>query len=346
MERRIFPELNFIKAICAIGIIVYHFSCHTLSVYKPLLAYPNGDWGHTLVTVFFIVSGFLLYNNYPKVERSKAFYYKRVKSIYVPFWIVFLFYYLQYVYENGQLFYLGRPWTLILSFFGVDGYLLYRIPNYYIVGEWFLGAIILLYLLYPLLSRLMERFMVALGIVLVACYLGVLATDMFMIDNFYNLFSCLISFYAGMVLAKVPTLLNHKLSLVASMAVFLVLIIWPIPISTNVTIHATGLALFIVLVRAGRVILQWPPLRKVSDFLGSISYEIFLFQHVIVNKVLGFMPTDTALSVAAAILVSVCLTIAYALIVSLIVKALFRSKPFLYLEERILKVSVKREDNT
>lgn len=44
---------------------------------------------------------------------------------------------------------------MLLSLLGMDGYFQYRGPNYYLIGEWFFGAIVFLYILYPLFAKYM-----------------------------------------------------------------------------------------------------------------------------------------------------------------------------------------------
>ena len=68
-------SFNFIKSICAIGIIIFHFSCYLVNTkFKPFYYFHNGNWGSTFVTVFFIVSGALLYHNYSSKMDIKKYY--------------------------------------------------------------------------------------------------------------------------------------------------------------------------------------------------------------------------------------------------------------------------------
>ena len=48
-------------------------------------------------------------------------------------------------------------WRVIFSLLGLDGYLAPVTPTFYKIGEWFLGVILLLYLLFPLLLWCMDR---------------------------------------------------------------------------------------------------------------------------------------------------------------------------------------------
>lgn len=69
--------IEFVRAVCAIGIIIYHYFCHSVGDFKFLFKTANSDWGSMFVTAFFVISGAVLYYNYPKVESLRVFYYKR-----------------------------------------------------------------------------------------------------------------------------------------------------------------------------------------------------------------------------------------------------------------------------
>lgn len=56
MKKRVIKEFSFIKAVCALGIIAFHFSCHLES--KEFLifhSYKNGPWGSVFVTMSILV---------------------------------------------------------------------------------------------------------------------------------------------------------------------------------------------------------------------------------------------------------------------------------------------------
>ena len=103
------------------------------------------------VTSFFCISGAVLYYNYPKIISLKSFYYKRWKSILLPYYICFLYFFSRNVFRFHKFFYQGDWPKIFLSMIGLDGYLAYKIKTYYLVGEWFLGAIIIIYAIYPIL---------------------------------------------------------------------------------------------------------------------------------------------------------------------------------------------------
>lgn len=83
-------SIEFIRVFCAIGIILHHFSTDVSAEFKPFLSFANGSWGDVIVTVFFVISGGMLYLNNNEIPSLKKFYYKRFKSIFPMFYIVFL----------------------------------------------------------------------------------------------------------------------------------------------------------------------------------------------------------------------------------------------------------------
>ena len=50
--------IDFIRAACAVGIILYHLSCYTVQgAPKVFHHFTNGGYGAVFVAVFFLVSG-------------------------------------------------------------------------------------------------------------------------------------------------------------------------------------------------------------------------------------------------------------------------------------------------
>ncbi len=123
------------------------------------------------VSLFFMLSGARLMYTY---KDAKTFFIHRFKNIYPMFWIA-------HAVATGFdfLYYKGmsteKPWLRIFSVLGMDGYLcsLGFIPfHYYKLGEWFLGCIILIYLLFPLLHAAAERHMIATAVCAGAIYIA------------------------------------------------------------------------------------------------------------------------------------------------------------------------------
>ena len=71
----------FSRASCCIGIVIFHYFERARGDYKLFFRTANSSLGFLLVTVFFNISGTVLYYKYNKKYSLKQFYYKRWKSI-------------------------------------------------------------------------------------------------------------------------------------------------------------------------------------------------------------------------------------------------------------------------
>lgn len=147
--------LDVIRVASAILIVVYHFSLPILlpGIFRSadiLHATVNGSWGMTPVYCFFMVSGAALMHRYGRAERLEigTFYKKRFLSIYPLFWIAYVIGFFAVYWQLGHLYDIPT-WSLIWSVIGIDGWIVNWIPTFYMVGEWFLGSIIMLYLAFP-----------------------------------------------------------------------------------------------------------------------------------------------------------------------------------------------------
>ncbi len=161
-QERLF-YLDVIRMASAILIVVYHFSLSlTLSFgarsVDILHATVNGSWGMAPVYCFFMVSGASLMHRYGVEERLNLarFYKKRFLSIYPLFWIAYVLGFFAVFWQLKGL-YDVPTWSLIWSVLGIDGWIVNWVPTFYMVGEWFLGSIILLYLLFPAVRVLWRR---------------------------------------------------------------------------------------------------------------------------------------------------------------------------------------------
>lgn len=151
---------DWIRVFSCFCVLSIHFNA-TVSGFNGSFLYPNsilpnfylggriylGDIG---VSLFFMLSGATLMYTYRDV---KSFYIKRIKSIYPAFWIAYLLVSIYDFFEYKTVG-TGNPVLILCSFLGLDGYLctLGVIPfDFYKIGEWFLGCILLIYLIFPLL---------------------------------------------------------------------------------------------------------------------------------------------------------------------------------------------------
>lgn len=288
MEKKRYYELDFVRAVCAAIVVCYHFSC-ALDIFEIqgfeniLYLFPNGKWGEMAVSVFFMLSGAVMFYNYGgKKLNAPAFYKKRWLSLFPMFYVMWILMYVIKSGVSGNWFWGGEPKLLLLSLFGMDGYFYYRQPNYHSIGEWFLGAIIFLYLLYPLLKKLFERFKWPTTVLLTATWTMIFVVDWFEVGTFYNLLTCIWSFWIGMLLMEYREYWK-KLG-VAFAAAWLVLLIWKLPVNDTIGMNLTAITAFITLFGVGGWVMRSKLIREIVLTISRNSYGIFLTHHVIIDS--------------------------------------------------------------
>jgi len=78
MKERL-KTVDLIRAVSVLGIISYHFSCSLTDInsgaIKPFYQFSNGSWGDIFVTLFFILSGMMLFYNEPNLQNKTGKYF-------------------------------------------------------------------------------------------------------------------------------------------------------------------------------------------------------------------------------------------------------------------------------
>jgi surface polysaccharide O-acyltransferase-like enzyme len=183
---------DLIRSISTIIVVCFHYSCalqkygiYAFNNYFHIF-FNNGDWAFFSVTMFFMLSGAALFYNYSGSIDKQSFYFKRWQKLFPMFYLAWSVMFIIKAVTYKTAFWGGAPWKLVLTLFGLDGYFQYLGSNYYILGEWFLGPIVILYVLFPYLNILANTKTLLTTCLLVLCYLVVLNTDWFKISDFRN----------------------------------------------------------------------------------------------------------------------------------------------------------------
>ena len=275
------PGIIFARAICSLGIVIYHFFSHSRGDFKLLQNTANTSFGFIFVTTFFCISGYVLKKNYSRILSFKAFYFKRWKSIFPSYYTCFFYFYLQNVFYRRKLLYNGHWTKFLLTLVGIDGYLYYRIKSYYIVGEWFLGALIIIYILYPLLLWIIKEQNIFFYCFIFFYYAFIYKKKFFIISNQRNLITCIISFYFGMNSIKYREFFFENTKTLILLLLIL-LILSTVKISSFILIQQIqGFSFFVILVKIGQYLLKEKN-NKVILKISNLSYSIYLFHHRII----------------------------------------------------------------
>jgi len=294
MQQKRIENFDLIRALCTLIIVFYHIACmpDTNSFWSPIpYRYANGDWGHiTIVAAFFMLSGATLVLNHPTLEKKdlKIFYFKRFKSIFPMFYLVWGYMYLTNALTANTFLFRAPAKYLLLSFLGVDGYFNYLRENYYQVGEWFLGAIIMLYVVFPILLFFYNRFFIPFSVLLTALFLANLHFDWFKISDSDNFITCVFCFWLGMIFVKYRTFLCNKIYfIILALIVDAILLFIPIPINGNISMIALGGIVFYLLFHAADFVFKISFLKSFVNLTNKISYPIYLVHHVIIYYIFG-----------------------------------------------------------
>lgn len=150
--------LDLIRAIAIMLVVASHTLGVLNSNYGHFFGIKNFYWvtmGGVGVTVFIILSGFVLqlkYGNGKIFNDIFSFAIKRVKKIYVEYWITLLL-----LFMLGAIHFTGLKDFL----FNLSGLMVFaNIPwaRFSIAPAWFLGLIFALYVLFPIISLLFHKY--------------------------------------------------------------------------------------------------------------------------------------------------------------------------------------------
>jgi len=288
-KKRLF-YLDFIRTIAMIIVVSYHFFVHINSNnINPITNFlSNSKWGIIGVTIFFILSGLSLTYVYDKKLDIKGYYKKRFLSIYPLFWIVYITFFSIIFIENGAFIWNTQKWVLIFSVLGIDGYV-FGIKTAYIVGEWFLGCLVILYIIYPFILKAVKKYPKSVFIIISFIYLlTIIFSKNLIMPISFNFFVQLYLFIIGIYIAIYGCDIKWWQSIIA-LIICICLFIIP-DFNANYTVlfaNVIGLLLFISLKFLSDFVKN-NHIRYAVKNLSHDSYAIFLVHHVIILKLITY----------------------------------------------------------
>ncbi len=275
--------LDFIRAVALVAILVIHFNAtvtgyftlpHKLFVSVLPFGIYLGDFGSSL---FFMVSGAALALTVPSDQSPLTFYKKRVRAIYPLFWLAWaICFSIRFVSKPG--YYEGaKTLTLLLTVTGLDNFAVaagWVGMDFACVGEWFLGSILFIYLLFPLLQRgLLRRPWLTWGLALLLClpvHLAGWDANLVAIH--------ILEFLFGMLFLRLSVKAKVALAVVCAAATPLCQ-----PLDAKITCALCSAAVFTLLAGVARFLDRpWP--RVICAKLAALSYAVFLVHHVLIQR--------------------------------------------------------------
>lgn len=290
-KKRIFG-FDFIRMIATISIVIIHYNAIYLYLNPQrtdLTVLTNtfsniylGAWG---VSLFFILSGASLMYVYQDKLDLKIFYKKRFMSIYPMFWIAYIIVLLvQFYLYKGFSFGQAPISNFILTIIGFDGNLMTIVPTFYILGEWFLGCIIAMYIVFPILKFLVDKvpLLTASLILIIFIYM----------ENYYSLplardvifLTRLPELCFGMYFVKYIKKIKFSVFL---MSIAVIIANWLIKptIPNDIQVLYIGITSFNVLMYISDYLKHTRVIVDISNYISKYSYPIFLTHHVIIAYV-------------------------------------------------------------
>lgn len=284
--------LDIVRAFSVVLIICTHFNDAVASreisianrAYLIPSTFANGTFGTLGVSLFFIISGASLMYTYSEEFDIKTYFLKRFKGIYPMFWLAYAGAFLYYFWKCKRIIFNAEKWTFLLTILGFDGYFNYKVRTYYLLGEWFLGCIILMYILFPVIRKFYKKnAYLFLGIYLII-YVLVVWYYPFEMSISRNFFTRLLDFCFGMfVIDKMKKMKFYYV--IPAGIVFLFFLLYKLPDKGMYAITLMGISAFIIVVAISEKIKKESVI-KLCQTVGKYSYGIFLVHHIIINEIL------------------------------------------------------------
>lgn len=248
-----------------------------------------GDFG---VGIFFILSGACLQLStkftYFSLHEFIYFYKKRALSIYPCFWIAFSIATLvSFLWYKGMS--MGKISKILISFCGLDGYIGSMIGkggDFYQLGEWFLGCIIIIYLLFPFIYYTFNKMPILTFLfwgVLHLCLINTMSKNWFFLVIPY--------FLLGMIFVKYcKTAKNPFLLLLTCVAIAIrILFKQYIPYPTMIIITSWSAFVFLHLVvellEEYLPVLNTELLKSRITYISILTYPAFLVHHKLISMI-------------------------------------------------------------
>lgn len=305
MKKR-YAFMDVVRLLSMIGIVYYHM---VVSLYlcgirqyesiSPLFENNNMHVATVGVGLFFMISGAGLMLSTSKNAKLdlKNYYIKRFFRVLVPFYVVyglFVLWFLWMTHQGPAAIYDAdvKPVSIIFTLLGMDAYVSsFGIPTYSVgIGEWFLGALVMMYIIFPLLRwALIKNKWLALAVMTIYFVVIVSIYHLFpfakLVPGFTNFLVKVYEFFLGMFFVTVIDKVPKWLKLYVTIPVIVFFLVYPdsLDYNQNVLILIQNLAFFLFFMGLEDVFNKIPRVMKGVTACCGISYEFFLIHHKVID---------------------------------------------------------------
>ena len=311
-RERIF-YLDFIRVVAVISILLTHYNAlyiymwNEAALKKVVLTWKVaniyiGDFG---VSLFLIISGAALMYVYEEKLELRAFYKKRFLSIYPMYWLAWFCAFLYSFYLNRGIDRTIPKKNIIFTLLGMDGYLSSVCPTFYEVGDWFVGFIVIMYILFPILWYGIKKNLKLTAILIGVLYLLNLIWNPWKIPNSTVIFMRLPEIFFGMYFIKYIKKVKFPVAIVSILVLFANSIIQP-QVDKNIQTTYVGITSFLLLVYVADKISACIAIKKFCKIISKYSYAIFLTHHYIIYQIAAKFDLNTITILESYILFCLC----------------------------------------
>jgi len=287
--------LDFIRVIAIIFVVIYHLVYHLneFKFWPVAIYYINGiNLGEDIgVSLFIFLSGMVLTyqnkNSFWNLNSLKRFYVKRLLRIW-PLYILINTSVLAIFLIFGSQKLTFDPWGWSLTISGTGGYLSsFKVVNHWqYVGAWYLGFIIIMYLLFPALLSIYKK--LRLKFIVICLAISIISSLILTGNNWFRFFTIRgMEFIWGIFFASLLQDNNNRTYLnifLFSSLVFLISTFFPVNFPPIHIIKLLTIDLFFL----SMAYLFCKKFSKKSStatlivFSAQISYAVFLIHHVVI----------------------------------------------------------------
>lgn len=301
--KRIFG-MDLVRTLATIFIFTYHFNLlwgeNGIQIFNETSIGMLCTLG---VSMFFVLSGAgLIYGDRGDFSL-KQYLKKRFLAVFPLFYVSYLFYFFATL-SIGLLQGTGLPnrfgsipiGYFLLTVCGMDGFFLYKHINFYLVGEWFLGCILCLYIIYPFLRYGVKKYPLITAIIIVFVYGIVTIFYPFEMSISRNPIVRVLEFAVGMYYGEYY--LNREryeqdkslIVLIVSVTCFIVGLLYVLigNHDSQVIMQLLGILFFVFLMELAKWLTE-QHMRKVVSLFSKYSFAIFLMHHQIIYKLEDMM---------------------------------------------------------
>ncbi len=151
--------IDLLRVISMLMVFVHHFRAEIASAKSWPPGFLNLNWGDIGVYIFILLSGFSLYLTANDQLSYYQFLKKRLLKIMIPYWVYFWALLIVRIIQ-GDINYRSIDYGyLAISLTSIDTFVNpFQIISYYCVTDWFMGFIVLMYLLTPFIFQLYKKY--------------------------------------------------------------------------------------------------------------------------------------------------------------------------------------------